>query len=154
VGLAAPAAAAWEPARGAVAEQTERLARRIVERSVLGDDLEPLLQSLPSWFTRSARKTEKTRRRLAERRQLLVARLGPVQDWSVTEVLQDRRGFVKVKVRLYETAGGGKRPFRGLSLLLVPTSERWTVQWMGLWSREGGSWNVLSDDPPPPEIEP
>lgn len=153
VWLAAPAAAAWEPARDAAAEQTERLARWIVERSVLGNDLEPLLQSLPSWFTGSARKTEKTRRRLAERRQLLLARLGGVRDWSTAEVLQDPRGFVKVKVRFYETppGRGGKRPFRGLSFLFVRDDGRWTVQWVGFWDPESGSWNVLSDDPPPPE---
>ncbi len=120
---------------------------------MLGSDLEPLLQSLPAWFTRSTRKTERTRRRLAERRQLLIARLGAVQDWSVAEVLQDRRGFVKVKVRFFDSRHGraGKRAFRGLSFLFVPDDQRWTLQWLGFWSPESGSWNVLSDDPPPPE---
>jgi hypothetical protein len=128
-----------------------RLAERIVERSLLGDDLDPLLEALPAWFTRSERRVQALRRKLAARRGLLLDRLGTVRDWETSEVLRDERGYRKVKVRLYETPPGttGKRPFRGLSFLFVPDGDAWRVHWLGAWDPAAGSWSVLSDDPPP-----
>jgi hypothetical protein len=127
------------------------LAERIVERSLIGDDLEPLLEALPAWFTGSERRADSTRRRLASRRRLLLERLGTVRDWETSDVLSDERGYRKVKIRVYETRAGrpGKRPFRGLSFLFVPADDGWRVHWLGAWDPTSGSWSVLSDDPPP-----
>jgi hypothetical protein len=125
----------------------EHLAQQILGESLLGDDLAPLLNALPSWFKRSGG----ARRRLAERRELLLERLGRVQEWRTTEVLRDERGYFKVKAQFYDTppGAGRKRAFRGVSLLFVREGGRWSVRWMGFWDPETGSWNVLSDDAPP-----
>lgn len=148
----APPVAAWEPAGpGEDTARVKRLAESIVARSLLGDDLDPLLEALPAWFAGSGRRAESMRRRLVSRRRLLRERLGTVRDWETSDVLSDERGYLKVKVRLYETpaSASGKRPFRGLSFLFAPDGDAWRVHWLGAWDPAAGSWSVLSDDPPP-----
>jgi hypothetical protein len=137
----------WEPSPGGEAHaQVERLAQQIISESLLGDDLGPLLDALPSWFGRSG-----ARRRLAERRELLLERLGRVDEWRTSEVLRDERGYFKVRAQFFDTPAGtrGKRPFRGLSILFARGGRRWEVRWIGLWDPRAGTWNVLSDEAPP-----
>jgi hypothetical protein len=147
----APCVWGWEPSPGGPDHsRVEQLAREITEQSLLGDDLGPLLQALPSWVTSSAGGAERARKRLATRRLMLVERLGEVRDWRTAEVLRDEKGRFKVKVHFYEAPpeAGSKRPFRGLSFLFVRDEGRWCLTWLGFWDPETGSWDVLTGDPP------
>jgi len=144
--LTAEVAAEWEPSQGGRShDEVVRISQTITDRSVLHDDLRPLLEALPSHLTRTRQQAASTRSRLLEARRELVERLGRVHETELGEVLVDERGRYKVRVRFYEgrRGAGPKRPFRSLSYLYARCAQRWCLLWVGFWDPRTGTWNVL-----------
>ncbi len=146
---AAADAPAWRPTTPGTDEaRVEELARRITRESILGADLDPLMEALPSRITRSARRRSDVRERLLERRRELRRRLGTVHDWEVAEVLRDERGRIKVRISLFASPArrGHKRAFRGVSYVFAREGADWRLAWIGYWDAETGSWDVLEGE--------
>jgi hypothetical protein len=147
--LAPGAWAAWEPSPGGAAHrEVEGLGRQIIEESVLGDDLGPLLTARP-------REAERMRQQLADRRLLLRERLGEVRDWAIAQVQRDERGRFKVTGQFFESPplANRKRPFRSISLVFAREEGRWSLRWVGFWEIKTGTWDVLNGDSPQGEPE-
>ena len=139
----------WRPAQGGRDEaRVEEQARIITRESILGDNPQPLLDALPSWFARSQGGDRGLRQRLAERRRELGRRLGKVYDWEVAEVLRDDRGRIKVKASFFASPRRPerKRPFRGISYVFSRSGGHWRLTWMGFWDPDTGSWDVLGGE--------
>jgi hypothetical protein len=143
----ASAPSEWRPA-ASMQPHRELVAavETITERSILGDDAEPLIDALPSHLADTAAGRQKIEVRVESGCQELRRRLGLVVDWEVAEVLTDQDGRVKVRVRFYRDLPGAavKRPFRGVSFIFRPMGHRMSLVWVGYWDPKTGTWDVIA----------